>query len=69
MCIREMKTNKIKHKNKFNISAITSYNLLQNKSKTRSHYKQYMMLFSKVIIAMKKSQKIKIQIFIYLTKM
>ena len=54
MCIREMKTNKIKYKNKFDISAITSYDLLQNKSKTRSHYEQYMMLLSKVAITMKK---------------
>ena len=55
MCIREMKTNKIEHKNKFNISAINSYDLLQNKSKTRSYYEQYMTLLSKVAIAMKKS--------------
>ena len=55
MYIKEMKTNKIKHKNKFDISAITSYDLFQNKSKTRSHYEQYMMLLSKVAIAMKKS--------------
>ena len=55
MYIREMKTNKIEHKNKFDISEITSYDLLQNRSKTKSHYKQYMMLLSKVAIAMKKS--------------
>ena len=36
MCIRKMKTNKIEHKNKFDISAITSYDFIQNKSKTRS---------------------------------